>query len=218
MVHRDAVRRTDGVLAAVTLADAVLLVVLAIEVELEVINDIPCNLRQPVLLDQRQYCKFDRRKHRRYTEHDPLLPVVQLFLAVGCGEHGQEHPVETDGCLYDVRGVAFPCLWIKILNLAAGEFLMIAQVKIGPRVNAFQFLEAEGELELDVGGRVGIVGQLLVIMETVLLISQSESLVPLQAGLLPLGEPLQLRAGTHEELHLHLLELPHAEDELTGGR
>ena len=40
--------------------------------------------------------------------------------------------------------------------------------------------------------------------------------MPLDPGLLPVLVPLALRAGRDEELHLHLLELPHAEDELAG--
>ena len=112
--------------------------------------------------------------------------------------------------------IAFAGLRVKILYLAAGEFLVIAQVKIRTGMDALEFLEAEGELKLDVGGGVGIVGQFLVVVEAVLLIAQSEGLVPLQTGLFPLGEPLKLGTWTHEELHLHLLKLPHAEDELTG--
>ena len=40
--------------------------------------------------------------------------------------------------------------------------------------------------------------------------------MPAQALLTPVVEPLQLLAGTYKELHLHLLKLAHAEDELTG--
>ena len=52
-------------------------------------------------------------------------------------------------------------------------------------------------------------------METVILLSHSEVHVPLHTVLLPLPEPLHLGSGPYEELHLHLLELPHTEDELT---
>ena len=34
---------------------------------------------------------------------------------------------------------------------------MVAQIKVGTGMDSLEFLEAEGELELDVGGRVGIV-------------------------------------------------------------
>ena len=54
------------------------------------------------------------------------------------------------------------------------------------------------------------------VVETIVLSTEAQSLMPLHARLFPLGEPLQLRARLYEELHLHLLELPHTEDELTG--
>ena len=40
--------------------------------------------------------------------------------------------------------------------------------------------------------------------------------MPLQTLLFPVLEPLQLGSGTYEELHLHLLEFAHTEDELAG--
>ena len=40
--------------------------------------------------------------------------------------------------------------------------------------------------------------------------------MPLQAGLFPVLEPLHLIPWRHEVLHLHLLELSHAEGELPG--
>ena len=46
MVHSDAERGADGVLTAVALAYAVLLVILAVEVKLELVDDISRYLRQ----------------------------------------------------------------------------------------------------------------------------------------------------------------------------
>ena len=50
---------------------------------------------------------------------------------------------------------------------------MVAQVEVGTRVDTFELLESEGELKLDVRGGIGVVGQLLVVMETVFSVSQS---------------------------------------------
>ena len=93
---------------------------------------------------------------------------------------------------------------------------MVAEVVVGAAVDAFELLEAEGEVEFYVGRRVGVVGELLMVVETVVLRAHAEVHVPLHAVLLPLAEPFHLGAGPYEELHLHLLELPHAEDELAG--
>ena len=93
---------------------------------------------------------------------------------------------------------------------------MLAEVEIGARVDALHLLEAERHLELNVGGSVGVVSQFLVVVITVFLVAQAQSLVPCQTSLAPVVEPLHLVAGLHKELHFHLLELAHTEDELTS--
>ena len=94
--------------------------------------------------------------------------------------------------------------------------LVGGEVKVRPAVDAFELLEAHGEIELDVAGRVRVVGELDVVVEPVGVVAKAEGLVPLDPGLLPVLVPLGLGAWGDEELHLHLLELPHAEDELAG--
>ncbi len=91
---------------------------------------------------------------------------------------------------------------------------MLGEVEVGAGVDAFHFLESERHLEFDVGGCVGVVGQLVVVVIAIFLVAHAESLVPLQAPLFPVFKPFEFLARTHEELHLHLLELAHAEDEL----
>ena len=82
-------------------------------------------------------------------------------------------------------------------------------------MNALNLLESERHAELDVGSGVGVVGKFLVIVETVVLCTEAESLVPLHTGLLPLLEVFEFGAWLNEELHFHLLKLAHTEDELT---
>ena len=91
---------------------------------------------------------------------------------------------------------------------------MLREVEVGAAVYALHLLEAERHVELDVGSGVGVVSQLLVVVEAVVLGAEAQSLVPLHAQLLPLLEVLELGARLYEELHLHLLELAHTEDEL----
>ena len=93
---------------------------------------------------------------------------------------------------------------------------MLAQVEVRTAVDTLYLLEAERHLKLDVGSCIGIVSQFLVIVVTILLVAQSQSLVPFQTGLFPFLEPLHLFARTNEELHLHLFELAHTEDELAS--
>ena len=92
---------------------------------------------------------------------------------------------------------------------------MVAEVEVCTRVDTLNLLEAKRHKELDVGSGVGVVSQFLMVVVAILLIAEAKSLVPFQAGLLPFLEPFKLIAWTHEELHFHLLELTHTEDELT---
>ena len=84
-------------------------------------------------------------------------------------------------------------------------------------MDTFHFLEAEGQLELDVGGSIGIVSQLVVVVETVVLCAEAKSLMPLHTGFLPRGKPVKFGTGLYEELHFHLFKLAHTENELTGN-
>ena len=93
---------------------------------------------------------------------------------------------------------------------------MLGQVEIRTAVDAFHFLEAEGHQELDVRSRIGVVSQLVVVVVAVMVVAEAQRLVPFQTGSLPGLEPVEFRTRLHEELHFHLLELAHTEDELTS--
>ena len=58
--------------------------------------------------------------------------------------------------------------------------------------------------------------EFFVVVETVVFGTHAEVLVPFEPLFLPELEPFHLRSGLAEEFHFHLLELPHAEDELPG--
>ena len=103
---------------------------------------------------------------------------------------------------------------IEILNFLSGEFLVLRQVKIGTAVNSFHLLKSERHFKFDVGSGIGIMRQFIVIVEAVFIIAHTEVTMPFHTHLFPLFEPFQLFARTNEELHLHLFEFAHAEDEL----
>ncbi|KAF5053164.1 hypothetical protein DSECCO2_401160 [anaerobic digester metagenome] len=93
---------------------------------------------------------------------------------------------------------------------------MGAKVEIGAGVNAFQFLESKWETEFNIGSGIGVMGQLFVVVESVIVFTEAQGKVPFKALFLPEFKPLQLSAGAHKILHLHLLKLAHAEDKLAG--
>ncbi len=91
---------------------------------------------------------------------------------------------------------------------------MVTEVEVCTRMYSLKLLESEREPELDVSRSIRIVCKLVMVMEPVIPVSHSEGLVPCHTVLLPFCEPVKLSTRLDEELHLHLLELPHAENEL----
>ena len=93
---------------------------------------------------------------------------------------------------------------------------MGTQVIVGAVRDPFELAPAERELVLHIRGGLRVVGELvgLVRSQAQLLLRDAEVQVPLQALLDPGVEPLVVGAGFDEELHLHLLELARAEDEV----
>ena len=96
------------------------------------------------------------------------------------------------------------------------------QVEVGAVGHPLQLTPGaarEAELVLDVDGAIGVVGQLLlrVLVEAQVVAVDTEVDVPLQPGVDPVLMPLGRGRGFDEELHLHLLELAGAEDEVARG-
>ena len=60
VVHRHAEWSTDGILTTVTLTDLVFLLVLAVEVELQAVDNLTSLLWQTVLLREWEHCQLDR--------------------------------------------------------------------------------------------------------------------------------------------------------------
>src|SRR3970040_589282 len=95
---------------------------------------------------------------------------------------------------------------------------MAGEVEVGAMVDAFELLPPEGELVLNVECDLGVVRQLLgaVLMEPELVRRDAQPDVPLHPLLAPILEPAGVVARLHEELHLRLLELTGAENEVPG--
>ena len=90
-------------------------------------------------------------------EHDPLLPFHHL-LVVGVREHDQHGTGKPGGCLNDVGYVALVAHLVEVGEVLAGELGVALQIVVGAVVDSFQLLPAEGELVLDVEGKLRVVG------------------------------------------------------------
>jgi len=90
------------------------------------------------------------------------------------------------------------------------------QVKIGPVVDAFEFLPPERVLVFDVPRRFGVVSEFIVGVFTPAEFGHvyPQPRVPVPALFAPVLHPLGVLAGVDEKLHFHLLELARAEDEI----
>jgi len=170
------------------------------------------------LLGQRQHSDLHGRQRRMEVQHSADVAALQLLLVVGVAEEGQGHAVSTQGRLDDVGDVLLLGFLIEVVHVLAGDFLVAGQIVIGAVSDAPELAPAEGEQELKVGCRLGIEGQLFLVVipcaEEIFL--HAEILQPLHAVILPVLEPLEVGVRLAEELQLHLLELSGAESEVSG--
>src|SRR6266850_375192 len=96
---------------------------------------------------------------------------------------------------------------------------MLGEVEVAAIMNPFQLAPAERVLVLDIERGARIVRQLLraMLMKPQVLQSDAKAEIPVEACFPPMLEPLHGGVGFDEELHLHLLELTGAKDEVAWG-
>ena len=96
--------------------------------------------------------------------------------------------------------------------------LVAREVEVRAVVDPLELLPPERELVLDVEGGRRVVRELVgaVLVDAQLLVADAELPVPGAADFEPALEPLPILARLDEVLHLHLLELAGAEDEVPG--
>ncbi|CAN4006139.1 SAM-dependent DNA methyltransferase, partial [Dysosmobacter welbionis] len=150
---------------------------------------------------------------------DVVLFCIHHLFIVGFHQQGQGHPVRAQGGLHHIGDIVLVLLLIEIGQILAGVLLMLGQVVVGPVRHTPQFPPAEGEQILKVRSGLGVETQLLglVIPQPQILLLDVQALQPVVAVRPPILEPLQIRVRLTEELQLHLLELPDAENEVTRG-
>jgi hypothetical protein len=95
---------------------------------------------------------------------------------------------------------------------------VLPEIVVAAVRDAFELLPANREQVLEVGGRARVVRQLVGVVRahTEVRRPQPEIEMPVHALLDPVAVPLLGVGRRHEELHLHLLELADAEQEVAG--
>ncbi|MPM15576.1 hypothetical protein SDC9_61947 [bioreactor metagenome] len=225
-VDGHAVRGADLVLTTVALADRLCVVEVHVPVLAQLRRQL-LGLRGEVLVArQRQHRGLHRREARVELQHrtlvDATLGIGRLVLDVRVGEEGHQRAGQAGRRLDDVRRVVLTLGLVEVLQDGAGVLGVGAQVEVGAVGHALQ-LAPVGALEtepvLDVDGALRVVGELLlgVLVEPQVGRVDAELDVPLVAVVDPVLVPLLVGPRLDEELHLHLLELAGAEDEVAGG-
>ena len=145
--------------------------------------------------------------------------VLKLLLIVSVAYNCKEQSLNAEGRLDNIRNVLLVGLGVEVFKALAGGLLVLSQIVVGAVCNAPEFAPAEREHKLEVGGSLRVEAKLLraVVAQTDILLLQTEGEQEVLAVASPVLEPLKVGAGLAEELKLHLLELAHAENELTGG-
>src|SRR5579872_7261611 len=96
---------------------------------------------------------------------------------------------------------------------------MCTEVEVAAVGDPFELGPADRVKVLEVAGRTRVVRELrgLVRPHAQVAWPQAEPEMPVEARLDPVAVPLVGLRRRHEELHLHLLELAHAEEEVARG-
>ena len=147
------------------------------------------------------------------------VAALKGLLIISRAQEGQDDTVGAQGRLDDVRDVSFLLLVVKVGHVLAGLVLVLGQVVIGTVRDAPEFAPAEGEEELDIGGRSGIEGKLflVVVTQTHLFRLHAQGDQPVLAEVLPVSEPFKVCVRLAEEFHFHLLKFSGTEGEVAGG-
>src|SRR5919201_305885 len=215
LVDREGERRADLVLRPVAPADRPAVVVLHAGAAAQLLVQGPGSGRHLLALtDQREH----RRGHGRHLgmqAQDDALAVGDDLLVVRVDEQRDEDPLDAHGRLDHVRHVPL-AVGPYVLELRGRELGVLRQVIVAPVRNALELGPTDRIQVLDVTRRLRVVRPLLgpVLPHTEAAIAQAVAPIPGQALVDPVAVPAVRLRGRHEVLHLHLLELANAEQEV----
>src|SRR5438067_933067 len=217
-VDRDAERRSDLVLTAVSPADRLRLIVRGHERRPDLRPHLARERHKALVLRQRKDGHFVRGEMRTEAEHNARALLVG-FLVVRGAEDRVRRPVRTDRRLDDMRNEPLVRDVVEVFEILARELGVATQVVVRAVMDTFEFVPAKWERELDVRRRRGVMRALVigVIAEAHLFSRDALLDVPREARFLPLVVEARSIGGAREVLHLHLLELARSEDEVARG-
>src|SRR5436190_2292273 len=219
-VDRDSPRRPDLVLAAVAAADRAAPVVLGADALPERVVDGASLLGHPLPRDEWQHRDLHGREPWMEAEHRSP-PALDLIRVVRVDEKCEQGAIDARGRLDHVGHIRLARLarrLVEVFELLAGVIRVLSEVEVAAVGDSLELLPPDREPVLDVAGRRRVVRELtrLVRPGARVIGPDAELLVPLAPALDPPLVPLLRLGRRDEELHLHLLELAGAEDEVAG--
>lgn len=113
-----------------------------------------------------------------------VLLCVDNFLVIRFAQQREHGSVESVGGFYYIGNELLVCLGIEVVHFLTAVFLMSRQVEVRSVVGAVYLAPAEREEELYVARGLGVVSELLVVVEAQMLGSYAEILKILLAELL----------------------------------
>ena len=162
-VEGDRERGADLVLAPVAAPDRLRLVVVGGEVRPQPVLEPAGRHRQLLLLGEGQHRHLHRGDVGVEAQHGAGLTAHGL-LVVGVDQQRQHDPVHARRRLDDVGDEAPPGHRVEVAEVDPARPLVGREVEVGAVGDALQLPPAEGIEVLDVGGRLGVVGQLLLLV------------------------------------------------------
>src|ERR1700674_5402350 len=220
-IDSDSKRRPNFVLPPIPATNRSAVVVKDRERRPQLVGDAMRHLRHSILLDERKDSRLDRSDRRVQPKHGPSLGLAfDGLLAISVHQNRKRRSIGAYRRLDDIRQKPLVVRLVEVLQLLAGELLVLREIEVTLIVHALDLLEAESsaEVELNVERSARVMCKLLlgVLVELEPVFVEAQAAVPVHALLLPVLEPLHVGARLDEELHLHLLELPCAKNEVAG--
>ena len=143
--------------------------------------------------------------------------ALHEFLVVGIYEERKRGAVGSGGGLDHVRHVAAAGGLVEVLELLAGELGVAREIEVPAVGDPLELGPPDREQVFHIARSRGVVGELIRVMRAQAKVIGTYAQVDIPALALgePVLEPVLGFVGRDEELHLHLLELTRAEDEVS---
>ena len=143
---------------------------------------------------------------------------VQNFLVVGVRKEGEHGPLRAERRLDNVRDIFFVCGGVGIFHIFPAFRGVLLQIVVRSVGNAPQLAPAERKIVFEVCRRFGVETKLLfgVVAQFQVFLFQTQRKEEVFAVIFPVIKPFEVGVGFAEKFKLHLLELAHAENEVSG--